>query len=343
MFLVGCQSGEPLNKECDILDVTLKETGVLRSVSVSNDKIILFVYNDADVTALTPIITVTEGAKITPGSGVTQNFSKVIKYTVVSEDGEWKKVYDIKVSKLPDVKNLTFDFNEWDDVPHRGGNYWNPVGYWASGNPGVAILRSVSPAAKRPDYPTMYTDTVGDVISGKAVLMINQKGFGPPAGFMVPGSLFLGIFKTANALVDPLSCPQFGMPVYCTKDHKPEYFSFWYKYTPGKVTIDAKGEVVNKTDKCNIYSVIYLGETPLTPKELADGVNSKRVIAYAQLQDKGATDGWVFANIKYEYNVDTWDQTDVVQIAIVMTSSIEGDSFIGAVGSKLVVDDVTVR
>lgn len=345
----GCEKGAPLNKECDVLEVELEEIGGLASVSISNDEVIMFVKDAVDIASLTPIIKITEGATITPSSGTTHNFSNgnMVKYFLTSEDGEWSKEYIFRATTLPDVKTLEFDFNDWDLVKSRGGDYWNPVGYWASGNPGIAILRSMTPNVnKRPAYPTMYTDTIDDVIDGSAALMINQVGFGEPAGYMVPGSIFLGRFNTLNALIDPLLCPEFGMPVFCTKSHKPTKFIFDYKYKPGNKYVNKKGIIEpNSVDKCNIYALIFTGKGPLTPKEVSDsGFKGKRIIAYAQLEDRGDSYGWKHIEQDFVYNQDVeWNASDVVQIAIVITASIEGDLFRGAIGSKLVVDNVLIR
>lgn len=348
VLFLGCEKGKPLNKECDVLNVTLLETEWLVNVSISNDEVVMFVKDTADMSALTPIIEITSGATITPSSETTHNFAdeRVVKYILTSEDGNWSKEYIFRATTLPDIKTLTFDFNDWDLVESKGGNYWNPAGYWASGNPGIAVLRIMTPDVnKRPAYPTMWTDTVGDVKEGKAALLINQRGFGPPAGFMVPGSVFLGRFNTLNALKDPLSCPQFGMPVFCTKSHKPTKFIFDYMYKPGDVYINELGEIQpNLVDKCNIYAVIFTGKGPLTPREISNkGFLGERIIAYAQLEDRGNSYGWKHIEQEFTYRNVEWNASDVVQIAIVITASIEGDLFKGAIGSKLVIDNVLVR
>lgn len=348
-FCIGCQPGEPLNKECDILDITLEESDWLSGISIGENEATIFVKEGADITKLTPIITVTEGAKIDPASGVTRDFKYGVKYVVTSEDGEWSKPYIIWASFLADVKNLTFDFNDWKLVTNKkGGDYWNPVKDWASGNPGVATLRAFTPdPSKKPDYPTLWVDDVIDgAVEGKAALMLNQIGYGAPAGYVVPGSLFLGTFNANQALQDPLSCPQFGMPVYCTKNHLPTMFSFDYKYKPGAVFIDQYGEILpNEVDKCNMYAVLFSGKGALTPREMTDkGFDNPRIIAHAQLPDRGNSFGWRHMDIEFQYrNEPIWDSGDIIQIAIVLTASLEGDLFRGAVGSELIVDNVTVR
>jgi len=61
-----------------------------------------------NLTALTPKIGLSKGATVSPASGVAQDFSggKVVKYTVVAENGK-TKVYIVKVRVLPERRDLT--------------------------------------------------------------------------------------------------------------------------------------------------------------------------------------------------------------------------------------------
>lgn len=53
----------------------------------ANHKITLIVPHGTDITKLTPVISLPNSATISPSSGVVQNFTKPVVYTVTAEDG----------------------------------------------------------------------------------------------------------------------------------------------------------------------------------------------------------------------------------------------------------------
>jgi hypothetical protein len=70
-----------------------------------------------DVTTLTPTITVSGKATVSPKSGVTQNFTNVVTYTVTAEDGS-TQVYTVSVNveQSKDAKITAFSFGELTPV-----------------------------------------------------------------------------------------------------------------------------------------------------------------------------------------------------------------------------------
>jgi hypothetical protein len=71
-----------------------------------------------DVTALTPTITVSEGATVSPASGVTRDFSAAagVSYWVTAADGSTKKQYIVKVTVLlspADILSFTVGGEAW--------------------------------------------------------------------------------------------------------------------------------------------------------------------------------------------------------------------------------------
>ena len=67
----------------------------------------------ADLSALVPVITISEGAVVTPGSGEAKDFSNGnrVAYTVLSEDYSQTKTYTAFVAGTQKVKEYSFD--EW--------------------------------------------------------------------------------------------------------------------------------------------------------------------------------------------------------------------------------------
>ncbi|MEH0152524.1 hypothetical protein V6R21_00180 [Limibacter armeniacum] len=68
-------------------------------VTFDGNTIIIKVYEGTDVTALAPEIVLTDGSTVSPASGVAQDFTNAIEYTV--SFGDETKVYTVKVEFVP--------------------------------------------------------------------------------------------------------------------------------------------------------------------------------------------------------------------------------------------------
>ena len=68
------------------------------SINQGGKTIKVYVPASQDVTALTPVIKVSDGAVVTPGSGVAQNFTAPVVYTVVN--GSVENTYMVSVEKM---------------------------------------------------------------------------------------------------------------------------------------------------------------------------------------------------------------------------------------------------
>lgn len=92
---VSCIRDEALNAEADILTCTVPEDILKRDPIIENNKVVLMVTADADLTHQAPEFTLTPGATISPRSGTERDFTTPQSYTVTSEDGNWKKEYQV--------------------------------------------------------------------------------------------------------------------------------------------------------------------------------------------------------------------------------------------------------
>ena len=107
VFLFGCGNGFKvlLDKPYPEKDITgftiLGVSGTIGANSIS-----LTVPYGTDVTSLTPTVTIT-GASVSPGSGVSQNFTNPVTYTVTASDGS-TKAYTVTVNvALNSAKDIT--------------------------------------------------------------------------------------------------------------------------------------------------------------------------------------------------------------------------------------------
>uniref|UniRef100_A0AB33IRK9 PCMD domain-containing protein n=1 Tax=Prevotella sp. GTC17253 TaxID=3236793 RepID=A0AB33IRK9_9BACT len=351
----SCIQDEAPNAEADITACTLPDAGMLiRTPVITNDEVKFYTNGWNDVTKLAPSFTLTEGATIEPANGTVRNFTTPQTYTVTSQDGQWKKTY--KVSFISDDPVTTYHFENvkyytYGDNSSSGkepqkfyqiftettteGNTMD----WASGNAGFMITHSTSPAT---DYPTCQAE---NGVEGKCVKLETKDTGALGKIFKAPiaaGNLFTGEMTNNFLASDKAKLTHFGVPFR----KSPTYLTGFYKYKAGaKVTDANQAEVKGKKDTFDVYAVFFetSKETPYL-----DGTNSltsKNIVSIARLTDKKETDEWTYFSIKFQpMNGKTVDAARLKEgkysLAIVMSSSIDGAKFIGAVGSTLYIDEM---
>jgi len=381
MLLLGlgsCIKEEALNMEADIVGVRSAEDVFLLDPVIANNQVTLYLKpNSHDLAKLNINFDLTPGATIklladslkmpvgeqdTSKVLVDQLLANGVYYQVTSEDRRFNKNYLVKIVKtdngfvpteygFEDVKideddKFTIFFNTID-----GQDFYN----WGSGNASFSLTLSMGGGTKAPEsYPTKTTT---DAHSGSKAALLETKltgSFG--ALFKKPiaaGNLFIGSFDTGPVLTDPLAATHFGLPF----NQIPVALEGYYKYTPGATVTDKDLKPVDIKDSCDIYAVFYNRKQlmdsepdPKKKKSFLTGHNiltDRSIVAIARLDDGSATagDGFVKFVLPFKYTapVDAADVTNLdYSIAIVMSSSKYGDNFIGAVGSKLIVDDLKI-
>lgn len=355
MTLSSCIRKEPLNTECDITSVTLGGDVLNRLPQIGNNTVLLVLKDNVSADALAPEFTLTPGATINPPSGTVRDFREPQQYTVTSQDGEWKKVYTVTVQTNLFI-SLKYDFehvrlgesnNKQYDVFYQPGLEGENELTWASANSAFALLTSGGPDA----FPTFQGD---NGVNGKcAVLVTRATG---PLGSLVgkpiaAGNLFFGSFDGTSAMTNPLGATHFGIPF----NNIPTHFSGFYKYTPGDVfkryeDVNGKREYVEvpgKVDIFNLYAVMYV-VTEAMPYLDGSNVLSKdnpNIICTAEIPDRHASEDWVYFNVPFKYREGKSIDPDklaagLYNIAIVASASEDGDTFAGAVGSNLRIDEL---
>ncbi|MDM8145424.1 PCMD domain-containing protein [Bacteroides eggerthii] len=368
LLATSCIKDEPLNSECDIEVCKVHHeasdtifyvvSDTLQKVS-SVDTVINFYtrsrINPQDLSQVRVTFDLTPGATITPASGSVQDFSQGgVVYTVVSEDKLWSRTY--KVRFLPRaVLNPDFDFENVElEQPRERFYIWfaydqnqKRQDLWATGNSGFALSRS---SAKPHEYPSVMLE---QGVSGKGVKLetCSTGAFGAMVNMRIAaGNLFLGSFDTQNALKDAMKATRFGVPV----NRKPVRFTGYYKFQPGEVFKDRYGiEVPGRVDAPDAYAVLYKNtdENGLPVTLYGDDVlTHKNIVAIARVPEfkvTGISDtsNWEYFDLPLEYK----QELDMVRLsnlgynlAVVFTSSIEGATFCGAVGSTLLIDESAI-
>lgn len=363
LAMASCIKKEPLNAECDIVSVVLPDDELNRTPIIENDRVTLIVKNHVNITELAPEFELTPGAVIQPESGTVRDFTEPQTYVVTSQDGEWSKVYTVAVQRNNAI-NLKYGFedirivksmqggsyDEFLDVSINESTHQRDTMIWASGNAGFAMTNGTKPPET---YPTFQAD---EGYIGKCVEMVTRSTGAWGAMVNKPiaaGNLFIGKFNVTIAVATPLKATQFGTPFSSV----PRYFNGYYKYKPGEIyqrlNESNKLETVEgKVDECNIYAVFFES----TPEmEWLDGSNvlsedNPNIIAVARLSDeqRQPKEEWTYFHLPFVFRDGKSIDPDKLEnglysITIVMSSSIDGDYFSGAVGSTLRVDELELE
>lgn len=365
LLCTSCIKDEAPNAEADIEKCILSED-ILTDANIdyhrSYDKstkaypLYIEVVKGTNLTQLAPTFELTPGATIQPASGSTQDFSKPVRYTVTSEDGNWHRDYLITIS-YPETGNIPsfYGFEEVKTGTYNGNEYYifyqtapsHSTLTWASGNPGFALTGHnaykvgefptiISPEGHTGNCVKLVTLTTGDLGN-----MVNMP--------IASGNLFIGDFKVLNALTDALSATKFGTPFY----YEPTKLSGYYKYKAGPKFYENK-EYTDKKDIFNIYAIFY---EKLNDKDnprldghiAANNFEHENMVALALIKDAKETNEWTRFELEFDYKRyrKTIDPVKLKEgkyyLSIVMASSKEGDSFKGAPGSTLLIDDVQLE
>lgn len=367
--LTSCFKDEPLNAECDIeqayihvdnpLGMFYQQSDTLINVLSTAEDINFVVRKTTDLTALAPIFNLTPGATIYPDNGSEQDFSNgPIVYTTSSEDGQYKRNYRVNFIFSKDMLEYNFEnfslntnapvnkYYVWTDLDDEG----NPLNNWATGNPGYRMAKG---SAQPDEYPTTPWSEEGHETCVKLTTCETGK-FGSDRKMPIAaGNLFLGEFDTKKALtanaagVKGVLATKFGLPI----GSQPVSFSGFYKYKRGDVFTDKNNEVKDSKDYGSIYAVFYDNHDANGEPFVLHGddvLSSDQIISIANIGQIDDTPEWTAFNLNFK--LQPGKAIDPVKLAnrgyslaIVSSSSINGATFEGAVGSSLWIDDFSIK
>lgn len=392
-LLQSCIQDEPLNAECDIKAVSAQwleqNRDILRSSEpfISNDKVSFITNYGVDRSALAPVFELTPGARLTAvvdgreveaNNGLVRDFNLPQIYTTHSEDGKWSKDYEVSFSPMKTI-TMQMAFENFENTVKRadGGtstgsyNVWYEVdeddianprrNYWATGNAGYDILG----IGKEPaDYPTA---SASGGVNGKCVKLVTRdtKSYGMVVKMPIAaGNIFLGEFKSQQAMSKPMMATRFGLPLV---EQRPLELKGYYKYKAGEVYTDKqKNPCPDIHDTADIYAVVYeistrseMAENPelgFVPLNGNDVLSSDRIVLMARIDKPVEFEGaiedleaspWVSFNEPFKPMNDKVFDMDRLRdggyaIALVATSSRQGAYFEGAIGSTLYIDELEI-
>lgn len=366
VIAAGCSTRDYFGQLSDKEILLFQLEGQTGSTQMSGDTIYVKITEDLYLTSLSKLsasnIKVSDYATVSPEVGEKQDFTKPVTYTVQAEDGSTKEYYVIVQSvggsagNKVQIPNSNFDL--WYTAIYSGKEY-PEIGEsesdetWGTGNQG-AIIALNGDKSKLPTQPLeMELDEFA------VQLTTTDMGFfGSLVGKgIAAGNIFTGKFEIKNTVN---ARPVFGIPY----TQLPTAFKADYKYSPAKGLKDGKLKSVEGEDAMDMYLIL----------EKRDGDDVKRLgvgwfrsgeeqkewktqeveIKYAQGQAPEGIEEHAKHVLKYGHDGDpavtdptkmpeaTWGNiaTDKpTHILVVFTSSYQGDYFIGAPGSKLVVNN----
>ena len=332
---ISCISDEPLNPEADI-EKFIVSPELLTSNTIidqANRKILLYLTPEAYQNGITPELNLSKGASVSPASGTVIKFDKTVYYTVQSASGANKKTYEVEVVE---IGSWTFNFETWSSHPTY--KYEFPlddgIQLWSSGNPGVQLA---GVASQSDAYPTRSTSNGFNGTKAAELTTIPGTFLSEFLGIkLFPGSFFLGDFNPEQALANPLAATEFGQPYF----ELPDKFTGYYTYVPGNTFQDQDGNpVAGETDRFSLYAVLYNGPERLNGSNIN---TSDKIIARAEVPNNlPPTSTFTSFEIPFIY-IEGRTPGKNLMVAIVASSSYQGDKYRGAIGSRLVVDSLRI-
>lgn len=303
-------------------------------------------YNNEDYVAGTPIDFSGEKTQIKVKSekGTTKTYT--ITHDIIEEfsfkvdfDGDWE------------LKNAT------NTATNKYQEYYEPGSGWVTSNEGLKWIKLMYGTGTTALYPrdgAYLVTATDDAVSGKAARLETADTKGryvvlTAVPKVTSGSVYNGIFSVNIA--NTLQSTHFGD--ICRKE--PRSFKGYYKYvagpdyyqanTPGEPTLAHEVTLDNtKKDAPAMNAVLF--EVDSYSADHLDGTNlltSPKVVAVASVKDAGEQAAYTAFNVNFEYkDGKSWDASKKYKLAIVCSSSKDGDNFSGAPGSVLYIDNLEV-
>lgn len=277
-------------------------------------------------------------AKSNINAGSIIDLNNDVQVNIVSENGtarQWTIKADV-ASATPQLDN--FDLNLWystaTNYKEPGESAANTI--WGTGNRGTQLLNKLA---------TKPVTINGSNLAAKMETLDNGplgSVFGAPIS---SGSIFTGYFDPNNIdPANPEAAIDFGTPF----TGRPDKLQFKYTYEPGAVNKDKQGNILSYPDAADVYAILEVRENGVAKRlatawirteNLQNQLTVKEVVFTYGALDSSFPDYMKPANNQYVSAANAGFVLPT-HITFVASSSFAGAKFAGAVGSKLVVDDV---
>lgn len=357
LFAASCIQDEALNSEAAI-DACKGDDVQFADINSDSKVVTVYVNKGANLSKQKLLFTLAQGASIsanetkTGDTGGNYDFGDAPhsrQFTVTSEDGEWKTVYKVEVilAELPAsfhfeklLENANSPFHTFLEFEPGTSQEISKALLWSSGNRGFGLTGMASTPE---DYPTVQVN--GD-FKGKCVKLTTRDTGSFGASVKMPiaaGNLFIGSFDLANALKDAPKATTFGFQFY----KHPEILKGYYKYKAGSVYSEGGKPVSGKKDKCDIYAILYEADNNSFMLDGSNSLSSDKLVSVARLSQEKIIESDTWTEFELPFVLKPGKSIDdqklregKYKLSIVLSSSIDGAYFKGAVGSTLYVDEL---
>jgi len=341
LLFSSCIKEEELDTDADILDAYIPAEYLKTDPIITNTSVEFRVKSNVDLTKQSPVFSLSPHATISPLSGTEHNYTTAQTAVVTAQDTKWKKVYTITFNV--DELSTTYSFNDAEltdkDRYYRFytiGSTGNKIYDWASGNSGYVTVAG----NKTPDeYPTTIAEGRNGGHAAKMQTVYTSSFAAATGNPIAAGNLFLGSFKTN--LLNTLKSTKFGLPY---AGDLPKSVRTYYKYKPGLEVRNQDFELVpGAVDTFDIYAILFESRAKDNFLYGDHDFKDPRNVAIARVASSQRKESSIWREITFPFQLvpgKTFDPAKEYVLAIVMSSSIDGANFTGAIGSTLIVDDI---
>lgn len=360
LIVTSCIQDEAQNSEAAI-DGCKGADVQFTSINTYSKIVSVYVHKGANLAAQELIFSLPQGATIKAKEPKSDDRTNIYDFSdtphsrqfiVTSEDGKWEVVYKIEITPTELPSSFHFEsLSESSGTPYHSLFEFEPstshdeiakMLNWSSGNPGFNLTGM---AKTETDFPTAQ---VADGFSGKCVKLVTRDtgSFGALVKmYIAAGNLFIGSFNLNNALADAPKATGFGFQFY----KHPESLKGYYKFKAGEVYTEGGKAVNGKNDKCDIYAIMYEADNNSFMLDGYNSLTSDKLVYIARLPQNSIveSDSWTSFEIPFEkQNGKEIDEQKLkdgkYKLSIILSSSVDGAYFKGAVGSTLYVDELVL-
>lgn len=337
----SCIKDEELDTNADILEAYIPSEYLKTEPIITNTSIEFKVKANIDLEKQSPFFIISPNATMDPPNGTTRDFRTSQKVTITAQDNRWRKTYN--VSFTSDELSTLYSFNNAEltnkDRYYRFyeiGSNGDKIYDWDSGNEGYVTVAGKTPPE---GYPTTTAPGRRGGLAVKMQTVYTSKTGQATENPIAAGNLFLGTFKLN--VFNTLKSTKFGLPY---TGQLPTSLRGTFKYTAGKTVTDRYfNEVVGAKDTFDIYVILFESQKKDNFQYGDHAFKDPRNVAIARIEEKDRkeTTLWTEFNVPFKLLPGkTYDSKKDYVLAIVMTSSIDGAEFKGAIGSTLLVDEI---
>lgn len=373
LFLIGliitsCSTRDYFGKLAEKEILIFQIEGQMGSTQIKDDSIYVTIPDDVYLIKLSRLsastIKISDYATVSPTVGEEKDFSEPVDYTVTAEDGS-TRVYCVIVQRggSGNMQIPNSNFDSWYE-DETGTTKYIDIGIdkdnkvWGTGNEGAAFAMGLGQVSDVPSKP--YKISEGNYAAELTTTNMGSLASSALGGYkgVAAGNIFTGKFERGNLIN---ARPVFGIPYTQT----PIAFKVDFKYMPAEGLMNGRLNPVEGEDAMDMYLILEKREgddvkrlgvgwyrsketqeewktQEVDIKYATNGQAPEGVEEHAKYVLKYGHDGDISATDPNQMPKVTWGDITIdkpTHMFVVFTSSYMGDYFIGAPGSKLLVDN----